>query len=440
MNRIKRVTAAALALLILSGCGGGSLLPRMTEISDFEVARVFGIDANEDGVEITLVADRSTQGGDGEGGGKITEILSFSGETVAAAISKMTIHSDKRQHMGYVDFLLVGEAAARDGITKYLDYFTRDFESRYSSKIYIIRGDSAKDFLKKTTSAERSIDASLNNINELMVELSVTKVMRIIDLVVALSIPYRATIIPALECTEIDFAEFVGGELPKKSFVPAGLAFLKDFKLVDYYDAELAPAYNDLSDREHATPISIKDDEGDSVSLTVRRERVNVETVWDGDTLKSVKYRFMLYASLTEQHGIRNLYSDETLAFIAGAVSDKAKDQLERVIEKSKEHGQDGFELASRVRFANPIKWASLNMEERWSEIFPTVDIEVEVDTQIRRTYDLREPIGYSKDEMPPQAADRAAEGESAEVTPDARNPAIGSKSSLMAGAVRWVG
>ncbi|MDR0905529.1 MAG: Ger(x)C family spore germination protein [Oscillospiraceae bacterium] len=389
------VSLLAIVPVLLSSCGGAGILPRMTEISDFEVVQVIGVDKTGGNIEVTLVADRSAPaGGEGSSSQRTSEIVSFTGRTVVEAISQMDIYSDKRQHLGYVDFLLIGEEAARDGITKYIDFFTRDYESRYSANVFIIRDGAAKDFLIDTASEDRSINDALDNIDEAIAELSISRLYRIIDLVGALGIPYQAAIVPALICTEVSHSEMIGGEMPKKIFEPAGFAVIRDFKLAGYYDRELSPAYNYLIGKALSAPMTVKDPSGSYVALEIRQENLEFTATWDGDTLKGVKYDFLMFASLTEQLSLDDIYTEAALAVIADNVSREVEANIKAVIAKSMELGQDGFELGERVRLKTPLKWDKAAMDGKWGEVFPTLNIEVTVDTTVRRTYDLREPTG----------------------------------------------
>jgi spore germination protein KC len=394
------VSLFVLVPVLLSSCVGTGILPRMTEISDFEVVQVIGIDKKDDMIAVTLVADRSgPAGGEGASAQKTSEIVSFTGRTVVEAISQMDIYSDKRQHLGYVDFLLIGEEAARDGITKYIDFFTRDYESRYSANVFIIRGGAARDFLLDTASEDRSINDALDNIDESIEELSVSRLYRLIDLVGELGLPYRAAIIPALRCKDFGSAEMIGGEMPKKAFEPDGFAFLKDFKLVGYYDRELSPAYNCLIEKAHSTPVTVADPSGSLVALELHPDRLAFSPVWDGDTLKGVKYDFLMFASLTEQLGLDDIYTEAALSEIEKNASLEVKTAIEAVIAQSQKLGQDGFSLGERIRQKSPSKWKKLEMEKKWGDVFPSLKVEVTVETQVRRTYDLREPTGLYRSE-----------------------------------------
>ena len=422
MNRTRLCSAAVLLCFLLSGCEESRFFPRMTEISDFEVAQVFGIDKKGDEIEITIVADRSSPGEDGSGG-KITEIISFTGITVVEAISKMDIHSDKRQHLGYVDFLLIGEEAARDGLVKYLDFFTRDYESRYSTNVFIVRGETAKDFLLNTASEERSIDEALSNISELVHGLSVTHFLRIIDLIGSLGTPQRATVVPALESKEIDFGKMLGVEMPEQTFVPAGFAFIKDFKLVDYFEAELAPTYNFLVDQARTATYSVPAGDGKYVALNVHCKRTTLKSTWENGRLEGVKLELMLYCLLNEQHGESYIFSDAELAAISDTICRQTEEKLKQIIAQSQDLGQDGIALAERIRMESPLKWSRSGLADKWDEIFPTLKIDVTVHAQIRRTYDMREPLGYFSAEL-------AAETPSAEKPATEETPLTGGSES----------
>ncbi|MDR0838833.1 MAG: Ger(x)C family spore germination protein [Oscillospiraceae bacterium] len=401
---MKRTALCLLLVAQLALCSScidtHNVLPEMSEIGNFAVIQVLGIDKKGDEIEVTLVAARNgAGGGEGSDGKRVTEIMSFSGATAVDAISRINSFSDKRQHLGYVDFLLIGEDAARDSITKYLDFFTRDHESRYSTNVFIVRGDTAKSFLRETASEERGIDEGLENVSKSVDALSDSRMLTLIDLVSMLETPYCATVVPALSSVDTGYGEMVGGEMPEKTFKPDGFAIIKDFRLADYFDAEIACAYNGLTERIHTAPICVTDARGHYVSLEMLHNKLKFDTVWEGDTLKGVKYDSLIYANLTEQLNIDDIYGRDALSRIETAAAEKLRAEMDAVVKKSKQVGQDCLCIADLVRMKNPVKWVKLDMENRWGELFPRLDIDVAVTCRITRTYDLREPTGlYRKD------------------------------------------
>jgi spore germination protein KC len=384
---------AALASLLFA-CGATlRLFPEMSEISDFEVVQVVGIDKKGDGVEVTLVADReSKQGGENASGAGMTGIMSFEGLTVSDAIGKMNLYSDKRRHLGYVDYLLIDESAARDDIAKYLDFFTREYETRYSMFVFVARGVTSKELLRAAASANRRMAGVLTNIDEATKELSCSRMLRLIDLAAMLGDGSEAAVIPAITCEDTGFAKVVGAEKPEKAAVPDGFAFIRDRKLAGFYDGGLAQAYNILTGRARAMPLSVKAEDGEYSALEILQYRVNFKTFWDGKTLAGVRYDITAEANITEQSGRKNVFTDAGLKALEDGAAELIRRETRAVADKSALLGRDGFELGRRVRMKNPVKWAGI--ADGWSELFPKLDVEIDVKCVISRSYDLRERIG----------------------------------------------
>ncbi|MDR1329613.1 MAG: Ger(x)C family spore germination protein [Oscillospiraceae bacterium] len=388
----KALAPAIIAVAALLFAGGSALrfFPYMSEISDFEVVQVIGIDKKGGGVEVTLMADRKkSSGGEGGEGMGVTGVMSFDGPTVFEAINKMNIYSDRRRHLGYVDFLLIGESAARDDLEKYLDFFTRDYETRYSMDVFIVRGATAKDLLRKTVTANRNVADVLMNIDESVKALSNSRMLRLIDLVRMLSEPNTAAIVPAITYKNTSFAEMIGAEKPEKAAVPDGFAFIRDHRLTGYYGDELARAYNTITGRAHASPLSVRASDGQYTALELLQYDIGFDTYWDGGTLTGVSYDITISANLTEQLGRENVFTKREMGILEARAAERIRDELKAVADESARLGRDGIELARRVRMKNPVKWEAI--ADDWDEIFPELDVKIDVECVISRSYDLRE-------------------------------------------------
>lgn len=388
------VIAAILAAAILtSSCGDRLFLPRASEISELEVMQVLGVDSKDGEITVTLVINRGAPSGEGGWSGEAaTGILSFTGATIFEAINKMNIYSDRRLHLGYVDFLIIGEGAAHDDITTYLDFLMRDNETRYTIQVFLARGATAKEFLTQTSAENRSIASALRNIEETIKETNSTRIITLIDLIADLSDPGTAAVIPALQLEDSDFATLIGGELPEKTFSPAGFGIIKEHQLIGYFDIELARAYNYLTGQTHVIPISVDGPDGRKVALRAVTGELKFEPEWDGDELLRVKYSAIVSATVAEQGGHANIFQEAVLRQLEEQIAEIAQNELRQVVEQAKAAGHDSLGLGDRLRMRNPLKWAKIS--DRWTELFSTLDITVDVECRIRRSHDLREAIG----------------------------------------------
>ena len=62
---------------------------------------------------------------------------------------------------------------------------------------------------------------------------------------------------------------------------------------------------------------------------------------------------------------------------------------------KSPERNTDIFGLGDAIYHQHPGKWKDI--EDKWEELFPKMKINVNVESKINRTYDIKEPNQYEK-------------------------------------------
>ena len=65
---------------------------------------------------------------------------------------------------------------------------------------------------------------------------------------------------------------------------------------------------------------------------------------------------------------------------------------MEAVILKSKEFGIDCTALGEKIRMQHPFKWEKI--KENWTEIYPSLPVNITVESRVERTYNIVLPNG----------------------------------------------
>ncbi|MGI6778139.1 MAG: Ger(x)C family spore germination C-terminal domain-containing protein [Acetivibrionales bacterium] len=73
--------------------------------------------------------------------------------------------------------------------------------------------------------------------------------------------------------------------------------------------------------------------------------------------------------------------------------SEILKNEMENVLEKVVNFESDCLEICDRIRLKRPLKWHKI--EDQWMQILPNIKFNIQVESNIRRTYEIREPSGY---------------------------------------------
>ncbi len=330
----------------------------------------------------------------GSGGEKIHNIISASGPSVFEAQRKLKAHSSKILYFGYVDYFLIGEDAAKEDFGKYMDYISRNENIRFTPKIYVVSGCSAKTFINQTASTDKYLGDWLENIKsdiDLLSNFSEVKVITVMNMLD--NSDSSAGIIPVIKCVEIENETIVGGELPEKDASTSGYAVIKDFKLIGFIEEEYSRGYNFLVDKVKSAPITVEDFSGQNVALELLYENTKVQAKFSGDTLEGVTYKTAVEANIAEQLSRANIWTQNEIENLGTKLSEIVKGEMEQVIAKSKEFQIDCTDLGEQIRMQHPYKWEKL--KDQWREIYPDLDIQIQVETKLRRSYDIREPNGF---------------------------------------------
>jgi spore germination protein KC len=396
MNKRRIVATQLLAVMLLCGCEK-NLIPSHAEINEYEVLRVIGVDKSENNpaqMEMTFVTERSKQSKSSESGGgagkKEYFIMSSAGDTLFEAERKLKTHSDKMVFFGYVDYIIVGESAAREDFGKYFDFVLRDHEFRLSPKVYITKEITAKELITHTTSEDKYIVDRLDNVKSDIKSLSNFNEVSILEVAGMLdNSAVAGTVIPVLRSADIREELIIGGNTPERDLVPCGYDILKDYKLVAHIDEFIARGYNFLTGNVKSAPVSVRDVSGQFVALEVLHTSTAVEARFSGDNLEGVTYKTHVYANVDERHSRTRLEKEDYDRLTSG-LSDILRNEMLQVIRESKKANIDCIDLHEKIRMKHPVRWEKL--KDQWKEIYPKLSIDVEVKADLRRTYNIDEP------------------------------------------------
>lgn len=391
MKKTRIIPIAILLCLSLSGCG--DFFPKGKEMEKYDAATVIGIDRCESDpsrIEVTLLTkvDKS-----GDGGGSVTiKTLSETGPTAFEAQRNLRGKEEKVTFLGYIDYFLIGEDAAKEDFTKYFDYFVRDHETRYTPRIFVVKDGTAKELIETTSSTKIFLTDQLENIVSAADILGNSGDVRILDAVNMLNSKTGATVIPAIRSKELENQKR-SGEMAEKDVAAAGFSVIKDFKLAGYFDGSSILGYNFLMNKVKSCPISIKDMNGEYTALEVVYSDTSSENKFEDGELKEVTYKVRVISTLAEQQSREKITTEEGVTDLENKQDEYISSVMSDAISTSKEFGADCFGLADKVRYQHPVKWEKI--KDNWSDIYPDLTINIEVTSTIARTYDINQPIGY---------------------------------------------
>lgn len=385
--------------LLLTGCSN-SILPERTEIDDLMIIRAIGIDKakDEDKICVTIISKEVSSGQTQKGGGGGTErciTLTNEASTVFEAERQFQTHSEKKMFFGHVGFYLISEEAAREGVIKYIDFLIRDHEMRINSSVYIIKGSTAKDFIEKTSTGEYFMPDRLKAIGVNSKLVTGPKELLLSDFAHWL-INYNSCVVaPTIQLKPKD-KEHEEGKAPPMDIDLYGYAVFKDFKLAEFVDKKMTRGENFILNRVEEGVIEVKDPKGDMVGLEIIDSKTKIEPVFEKKELKQINIKVKLSSNLDEAHSTSMKFNEDFMEHLSNAQSKAVKGEIEKVISFAQEKNTDFIDIADVIEEKHPVKW--LKYRDKWDEVFPKLQIKVEVESKINRTYDVHDPYAGRKE------------------------------------------
>jgi Ger(x)C family germination protein len=399
---MKRILSVILFIFIAVSASGCALniLPEKIEINKLMMVQAVGVDKDlkdPNNVCITVLSKKQAMGGkSGEQANPKGIVLSDKAPTFLEAEREFQSYSDKRMFWGHVDFYLVGEEAAREGIARYIDFFSRDNDMRVVSKVYIIKGSTAREFIEKSSTGEYYMPDRLRGIGENSKLYAGAQELELLEFIQWLNNKYSCAVAPVLSLKQTEHSKKEGDQ-PPMDIDLNGYAVFKNLKLVNIIDKDMARGENFLLNRITTGVIQVKDPDGEIVGLDIIEHRTKISPSFKDGELKGMKVKVTLSSNINETHSTTIRFTEDMLNYLSNKQSDAVKKQIEGVIRLAQENNTDFVDMANVFGTYHPVLWDKY--KKKWDEIFPSLPISVEVDSKINRTYDIREPNGFFEEE-----------------------------------------
>ena len=422
MKRFLSLLIIICSLPSLSGCG--SIYSNYREIQQLMVVQTMGIDREKGGVQVSMAAAAEASGGG-------PRRMSAQGSTITAAIDRAyKLSYEEEIFFSHVNHLLVGEAAAEEGLDAFLDYVSQSPTMRIDIPLYIVRGSTANQAVMEVGDSSKGISEVMQTVHESFASPSNSRVFTVADTINSL-LRYGSALVCAVECVPSSESVSPGkaeseqqssgqsvqggegqsaqqgeeqkpqaeegqngqdktqGENPLMA-VPAGYAVIRDGKLCKFIEPEEAAAVGLLTGSLPITDITVTDRNGKDASLELNQGSAEITPVWGGKgQLKGLNIQAQVSASVLEtdnwQQGSSNEYINHLTAQLESAVSQR----LSSLLRTSMKLKADFLGLAGQVERKSPENYRL--MSQRFSELLPGLELQITVSGQLSHTNDMKE-------------------------------------------------
>lgn len=313
-----------------------------------------------------------------------SKIVSMEGRSIFDAVRNKIALQGKRLYWAHSKLIIISEEIAREGMTKVIDWYIRDSETRADAYVLVSTGNTAKEVLEgETSSIEEVKSFELDRMLENQKSLSKAPVINAWEFSNRLSVDGFSAIAPAVHLKESD------GEMIPQIM---GTAVFKGDKLIGLLDGhetkEMLFVQNQIKGGVFANESKTDDT---YATLEIFKSKTKIQPVNNGE-LAEMRVIIDITTAIDEIDGTTDLMDDKERETLEQTVEEILEKHIQRVIRKVQtEYGADIFGFGAKLREKRPEMWR--RVEGNWEEVFRALKVSVEVKVTIRNSAMLSEPL-----------------------------------------------
>lgn len=326
-----------------------------------QVIQTLGIDRGENGGVVLSVAS-----GANVNGGEPT-VMSITAPSIETAMEKLQEHSARTPFFfAHTQFLVIGEDAARSGISAYLDYIRHMPLLRSDVRLFLVRGCDAKTLVTGAVDGKYDISDELSS---LLLDLEHQNGMQVFSCaeVSRYLMENGASLACAIDAVDTEGIVFSGsGGL---SAVSAGYGVLADGALLGYILGDAARGIDLLSGSLSGGPIALESESG-TVTVQLHDGKTTLSPVWDAaGNMTGLRAEATVSAEISEVSDPEAAEQPGFSDSIADLLARRAENWLRETLDFSSTLGADFLSLGERLERQNARRFRA--MPRAWSETLP---------------------------------------------------------------------
>lgn len=311
------------------------------------------------------------------------------GDSMTAATNNLSDYTHGGDiFIANVNGLVLGEAAAMEGIEKYLDYVSRSVQLREDTPVFLVRGGTAENVVTKSGGKEHGITEILQTLQSEIASGGDGKVTTASDLTRAIT-ENGGSVIQAIEPRSEKSAD-PNAEPEELTVVKSGLAVIKGYKLAGYIPQEDAYGVSLLTDSLGSGSLTLKTDYGIEC-VNFESQKLNFTPQWnEKGELAGVLIDVKLAAALAEMDRPEML-TGAHLDALNKALKTAAETWIKNVVSVSQRLQCDFLGIGRRLEVVDPLPYRA--MTEHISARLPKISFAISVTATVGRSYSMSNPV-----------------------------------------------
>ncbi len=390
-RRVLALVAGAAALYLIGTWSGDGLLPKAKDIAEVKLMRTMAVDKGEEnGLLLTVSGDVQKDSPDSQT--RPPMILNQPALTVFGGCTRLQENSEGDPEFGHLAECVVGEEYARRGIEDLADFLERDVSMRMETKLFVVAGDTGEAALRGAASQNSAITDYLTSISKNPGLGGRNPWPYTMREYISQQEDNGVALLPALTLEDNpDFDPSDREKQPEKILKTAGFALFQEQRLTGFLTGEESQGVSLLTGNDvlDAFEITLKSGTVAGIRLIDTKCRYETRFAPDG-TLEAVTLRLIVRGDLNQLTGAADPMDEETLREMEQAFCAQIHTVSQAALSRSQRENADFLHLRRELVCRYPLHATGLT--EHWDTWFPNVALNVTVEGQIQRSYDIDRP------------------------------------------------
>lgn len=380
MKKIK-ITLLLLIILIntifVTGCWNYREVDEMSIVAGLAVDKGIG---NQYQITVEIVqisAGKETK--------KTSKTITTEGKTMFDAARNMITLSGKKLYWSHAKVIILSKEIASEGITKIIDWYNRDSETREDIHILISKGASAKEIFDAQGITQDIKSFTLDEIIKNQVSLGKAPKTDILQFDIQAQTKGISQVIPTVNLKKVD---------EKMTPQVIGTAIIKNDKLVGFLNGEetkdLIFIINEVKGGILVEETQAND-ETNFVSLEIFKSKTKITPIVDGKDIK-INMSVDTTVAIGETTSTENFFDDNKQMKLEQSAGNTLKKRIESLVEKiQSEYDADIFGFGAKLQEDKLKAWK--NVDDNWEEVFKDLKVNVKTKVHIKNSGLLSKPI-----------------------------------------------
>lgn len=374
-RKIKSIVMIIISAYLFTGCWN------YREINNLSVVAGIAIDRNElDGkYEVTIEIVNIKKGNDISNN---SEYITLCGDSLFDIIRNMISVSSRRLYFSHAKIVIISKELAKDGLSKAIDWYIRDAETRTDIYLLISKEKTAKEVLMTKRNENMIVSFDLAKVIQNEKNVSTAPKVDLWDFLDILKQKEANASLPLI------FIDKSGEkEVPRIE----GMAVIKDDKLVGMIDGDIAKYILFTTDEIKTGILVLGRKSSEPISFEIFKNRTKVKYKFDEGKMKVQVFTDTI-VSIAEYQTQQPFNTSEEKEVIEKQLVNMLEESIYNSINMiQKEYKSDIFGFGITLHKDYPKVWKEFS--DNWEYNFENLEVEVISKVQIKNSATTSKPI-----------------------------------------------